>query len=262
MAEGQTAAQPARTGRAGEPALADPGHGPAVHGGRFRPAPAARSAGAGDRSRPTRPGWRLSSARCASARTCCARAGTMPRGWRRSSGASPRPAWRWPPPGVRWRAISTPSWSGRHTFPRPRLALAGEVEAWLDTMPAVEAEQRLTEALLRSRRWTPRPAGPRSARTAAIWWRSTPRRRARGPLLDRPPESLPDQHRPGRGRPAPAPARRPADPAAGRGHGASRPPPALGAAGVLVELGAQSWLTGTEAGCSRRCERRRACFMS
>ena len=47
----------------------------------------------------------------------------------------------------------------RHPFPRPRLALAGEVEAWLDTMPAVEAEQRLTEALLRAAAVTPQTGG-------------------------------------------------------------------------------------------------------
>jgi DNA replication and repair protein RecF len=39
----------------------------------------------------------------------------------------------------------------RSGFPRPALTLEGEVEGWLDTMPALEAEQRLAEALARSR---------------------------------------------------------------------------------------------------------------
>lgn len=39
-----------------------------------------------------------------------------------------------------------------HVFPRPRLALAGEVETWLESMPALAAEQRLAEALARERR--------------------------------------------------------------------------------------------------------------
>jgi DNA replication and repair protein RecF len=34
-----------------------------------------------------------------------------------------------------------------HHFPRPRLALEGELETWLDEMPALEVEQRLAEAL-------------------------------------------------------------------------------------------------------------------
>lgn len=38
-----------------------------------------------------------------------------------------------------------------YPFPRPRLALDGEVEGWLDTMPALAAEQRLAEALAASR---------------------------------------------------------------------------------------------------------------
>jgi DNA replication and repair protein RecF len=36
-------------------------------------------------------------------------------------------------------------------FPRPRLALAGEVETWLEDLPALAAEQRLAEALARNR---------------------------------------------------------------------------------------------------------------
>ena len=36
-------------------------------------------------------------------------------------------------------------------FPRPELALEGEVEAWLDGAPALEAEERLREAMARSR---------------------------------------------------------------------------------------------------------------
>ena len=36
-------------------------------------------------------------------------------------------------------------------FPRPRLALAGDVETWLDTLPALAAEQRLAETLAQSR---------------------------------------------------------------------------------------------------------------
>ncbi|MEK0082924.1 DNA replication/repair protein RecF [Benzoatithermus flavus] len=38
-----------------------------------------------------------------------------------------------------------------YPFPRPRLALEGEVESWLGTMPALEAEQRLVNALASSR---------------------------------------------------------------------------------------------------------------
>lgn len=36
-------------------------------------------------------------------------------------------------------------------FPRPRLTLLGEVESWLETQPAVEVEQRLVEALAAGR---------------------------------------------------------------------------------------------------------------
>ena len=36
-------------------------------------------------------------------------------------------------------------------FPRPRLTLVGEVESWLETQPAVEVEQRLAEALAAGR---------------------------------------------------------------------------------------------------------------
>jgi DNA replication and repair protein RecF len=38
-----------------------------------------------------------------------------------------------------------------YPFPRPHLALEGEVEGWLARMPALEAEQRLAEALAASR---------------------------------------------------------------------------------------------------------------
>jgi DNA replication and repair protein RecF len=38
-----------------------------------------------------------------------------------------------------------------YPFPRPRLALEGEIESWLADMPALETEQRLAEALARSR---------------------------------------------------------------------------------------------------------------
>jgi DNA replication and repair protein RecF len=34
-----------------------------------------------------------------------------------------------------------------HHFPRPRLQLAGELEGWLEEMPALEAEQRLADSL-------------------------------------------------------------------------------------------------------------------
>jgi DNA replication and repair protein RecF len=36
-------------------------------------------------------------------------------------------------------------------FPRPRLSLEGEVEGWLETMPALTAEQRLAERLAQTR---------------------------------------------------------------------------------------------------------------
>jgi DNA replication and repair protein RecF len=38
-----------------------------------------------------------------------------------------------------------------HHFPRPHLALEGELEEWLDSEPAVEVEQRLAETLAASR---------------------------------------------------------------------------------------------------------------
>ena len=38
-----------------------------------------------------------------------------------------------------------------HHFPRPRLVLAGDLETWLDEMPALEVEQRLTRALAAAR---------------------------------------------------------------------------------------------------------------
>ncbi len=38
-----------------------------------------------------------------------------------------------------------------YTFPRPRLAVHGEIEGWLAAMPALEAEQRLAQALARDR---------------------------------------------------------------------------------------------------------------
>jgi DNA replication and repair protein RecF len=36
-------------------------------------------------------------------------------------------------------------------FPRPRLAIVGDVETWLDTLPALAAEQRLAETLAQNR---------------------------------------------------------------------------------------------------------------
>jgi DNA replication and repair protein RecF len=41
--------------------------------------------------------------------------------------------------------------AGEGPFPRARLALLGTVEAWLEAMPALEAEERLADALLASR---------------------------------------------------------------------------------------------------------------
>lgn len=38
-----------------------------------------------------------------------------------------------------------------YAFPRPRLAVLGEVEGWLDTMPALAAEQRVAERLAAAR---------------------------------------------------------------------------------------------------------------
>ena len=50
----------------------------------------------------------------------------------------------------------------------PRLAMAGEVEGWLPGVPALEAEERFALAARRQPRApTPRPAGPPWARTAA-----------------------------------------------------------------------------------------------
>ena len=133
------------------------------------------------------------------------------------------------------RATSTPSCAQAPLpFPRPRLALAGEVEALArHACRRVEAEQRLAEALAAEpRRRTPQTGGaavgPHRSDLVADR-RAT--RRARRALLDRPAEGLSDQHRAGRGAAAPAPPRRPADPAAGRGHGPSRPAPPRRAAG-------------------------------
>jgi DNA replication and repair protein RecF len=39
----------------------------------------------------------------------------------------------------------------QHYFPRPRLVLAGDLEGWLDEMPALEAEQKLATSLAASR---------------------------------------------------------------------------------------------------------------
>lgn len=39
----------------------------------------------------------------------------------------------------------------QHYFPRPRLALVGDLESWLDGMPALEAEQRLAGSLAADR---------------------------------------------------------------------------------------------------------------
>ena len=90
----------------------------------------------------------------------------------------------------------------QHHFPRPHLALEGELEEWLDEEPAVEVEQRLAETLAASREEDAQtggsavgPAPQRSRRHRRLAWRG---RRA---LLHRPAEGLSDQHpaRPRRG---------------------------------------------------------------
>jgi DNA replication and repair protein RecF len=69
-------------------------------------------------------------------------------------------------------------------FPRPRLAVEGEVEGWLASMPALDAEQRLAGALAQGRRVDAETAGRRWGRTGATSWpptppRASPRRAAR-----------------------------------------------------------------------------------
>lgn len=49
-------------------------------------------------------------------------------------------------------AIDQAAAEGVGPFPRPALAMAGAVEAWLDEMPALAAEERLREALAAGRR--------------------------------------------------------------------------------------------------------------
>ena len=194
------------------------------------------------------------------------RAGAIRPGWLRSSGASPRR-------GVAVAAARRELVSDldaelrrrRRSLPAPRLALAGEVEAWLDDHAGPGGRAAPDRALAQDRdAGRRRPAAPRSVRTAATCVAIDARaRRAGGALLDRPPEGLPDQHRPGRGRLAPAPPRRPADPAAGRGHGPPRPAPPRRAAGGPGR--ARRPVVAHRAprpACSRRCERRRASSMS
>src|SRR5690606_22787537 len=49
-------------------------------------------------------------------------------------------------------AIDRAAAEGVGPFPRPALAMDGTVEAWLDEMPALAAEERLREALAAGRR--------------------------------------------------------------------------------------------------------------
>ena len=134
-------------------------------------------------------------------------------------------------------------------FPRPRLALAGDVETWLDTLPALAAEQRLAEALARHRASDAETGG------AAV-----------GPHRS---DLVATDARHGEPAERCSTGRQKAflisivlaeAPCAGAGTATcrsccstrSRPTSTRAAArellAALVELGAQSWLTGTEAG--------------
>ena len=174
----------------------------------------------------------------------CVPAGAMPPGWARSSSASPRPASRSPRPAASWCAdLDGELARAQHSFPppapRPRRRAR---ELARRRCRRSEAEQRLAETLAAStRRGRRRPAAPRSGRTAATSWPPT---RWRGEAAARcstgRQKAYPDQHRAGPGAAAAAAARRPADPAAGRGHRPSRPAPPHRAAGAPWSTSARS----------------------
>ena len=143
---------------------------------------------------PRRARRRLRARARASARTCCAPAAATRPGWarieQRIAEAGGRRHRRPPRAGgrPRRRAGTRPS-----TISRARASsLVGELESWLDELPALDAEQRLAERAGREpRARTPRPAAPRSGpHRSDLEATDAATRRGRRALLDRPPEGL------------------------------------------------------------------------
>ncbi len=113
--------------------------------------------------------------RCASARGCCA-TGRVEPAWLGAleEPASPPPASPSPPPGAqtirgleRRLAADAPGW-----LPAARArARTARSRRWLDELPALDAEARFAETLAAPRgARTPRPAARRPARIAATSW--------------------------------------------------------------------------------------------
>ena len=187
-----------------QPALADAGHGPAVRRRRRRAATLPRPAGAGDRSGARRPGRRLRARVARALAPAARRPARSGLAGARSSGASPRPAVAMAAARRELRAgPRTPSWP-RPTlpFPRPRLRLAGEVEA-LARRPAGaggraaaggDAWRRTRAERRRDRRCRGRAAPQRSRRHRRA---ATARPAARCSTGRQ--KAYPDQHRAGRG---------------------------------------------------------------
>ena len=243
-------AQPERARRHAEPGLADAGDGPPVPRGGLGPAALPRPARARDRPAPRRPRLDL---RAPPARALAPAAPRPPRrGLAPGAGAQDRRGRRGDR-GRAQRAGARPEGGAGQVsdvFPRPRLALEGEVEGWLPGVPALEAEERFALAARRHPRApTPRPAGPPSGPHRSDLAVADDRsRRAGRALLHRPPEGAADQHRPGRRRALRR--RRCGDlPVLLLDEVAAHldPAPPRRAAREPGGLGAQCWLTGTDA---------------